>query len=312
VVRTPKTTAIIPARDATGTLSRAIESVLKIDLPIEVIVIDDGSTDGTGALASSYKKVRVIRTPGIGAGGARNIGIKASQGEYIAFLDADDEWLESKLSSELEIMQRRPDVALVCTNFEKWQNNQFLMNGFDQHTSVYLPGSEQDSDCFIFRDGFMRICASLFVATPTVVGRAQLFRENLFDEQFSIGEDLDLWLRVARRGTIAAIEKPLVRIYDYPDSLGSIPDTVLLETERVLATFKQRVGKLTANQQRSLLRKLGAVRCARAYQARRRGHCGHALKCYLGSLSASPSKIAAIGLAKALVELFLPQKPGPA
>lgn len=311
MVRTPKTTAIIPARNASGTLSRAIESVLKIDLPIEVIVIDDGSTDETGVLASSYREVRVIRTPGIGVGGARNIGIKAGQGEYIAFLDADDEWLEGKLCSELEIMQRRPDVALVCTNFEKWHHSQWIMNGFDQHTSVFIPGSEQDSECLIFHDGFTRICASLFVATSTVVGRAQIFKENLFDEQFSIGEDLDLWLRISRKSAIAAIERPLVRKYDYPDSLGSIPDAVLLETERVLATFKQRTGKLTANQQRSLLRKLGSVRCARAYQARRRGHCGDALKCYLGSLAASPNKIAAIGLVKVLMELFLPQKPGP-
>jgi glycosyltransferase involved in cell wall biosynthesis len=310
-MRTPKTTAIIPARNASGTLPRAIESVLKINLPIEVIVVDDGSTDRTGALASGYKEVRVIRTTGIGAAGARNTGIKASQGEYIAFLDADDEWLEGKLWSELSIMQRRPDVALVCTNFEKWRGSHWIINGFDQHTSVYAQGSEQDSECLIFHDGFERICASLFVATPTVVGRAQIFRENLFNEQFSIGEDLDLWLRVAMQGAIAAIEKPLVRIYDYPDSLGSIPDTVLLETERVLATLKQRVGKLTAGQQRSLLRKLGTVRCARAYQARRRGHSSYALKCYFGSLAVSPNKIAAVGLAKTLVELFLPQKPGP-
>ncbi|BAW80576.1 glycosyl transferase family protein [Candidatus Nitrosoglobus terrae] len=308
-MRVAKTTVIIPARNATETLSRAIESVLKVNLPTELIVIDDGSTDETGALASSYKEVQVIRTSGIGAGGARNIGIKASQGEYIAFLDADDEWLEGKLRPELEIMQRYSDVGLICTNFEKWRNNQFIINGFDQHTSVYLPGGERDSEGLIFRDGFERICTSLFVATPTVVGRAELFRENLFDEQFRIGEDLDLWLRISRRYRIAAIERPLVRTYDYPDSLGSALDAVLLETEQVLATFRQRVGKLTTSQQRALMKKLRIVRCARAYQARQQGRYGNALSCYLGSLAANLNKTAAIGLVKVFVELFLGRRP---
>ncbi len=110
--------AIVPSYNREKTIRRCIDSVLRQTYEVsEIIVVDDGSTDRTvEILANEYKeKVKVIKQPHNGAQAARNAGIRAAKGEYIAFLDSDDEWTEKKIELQMQVLEEKPD-AVVCGN----------------------------------------------------------------------------------------------------------------------------------------------------------------------------------------------------
>src|SRR6266568_3383608 len=113
----PLVTVIIPAYNAVATVARALDSALaQTYRPIEVIVIDDGSKDATSKIVASYRdeRIRLLRLPrNQGESGAMNEGIASARGEYIAFLDADDEWLPTKLARQVPVLRENPKAAMV-------------------------------------------------------------------------------------------------------------------------------------------------------------------------------------------------------
>lgn len=107
-----KVSAIIAVRNGERHLREAIESVLaQGHTPLELIVVDGGSTDRSAEIARSYEQVRCIEQVGRGLSAAWNQGIEASSGELIAFLDSDDRWLPGKLAAQIELLGRRPELA---------------------------------------------------------------------------------------------------------------------------------------------------------------------------------------------------------
>jgi len=110
---------VIPTYERAGTLRRAIDSARADLLPAdEILVVDDGSSDGTEALVRSYPApVRYFRTPRVGAGAARNAGVRAARGDLVAFLDSDDAWLPGKLALQRAVMERHPDVLFAFSDF---------------------------------------------------------------------------------------------------------------------------------------------------------------------------------------------------
>jgi glycosyltransferase involved in cell wall biosynthesis len=116
----PRTSVIITSYNYARYLSTAMASVLaQTDRDFELIVVDDDSSDDSLALARGCAdpRVRVMAQPHRGLGAARNTGIGAARGRYIAFLDADDVWAPDKLRRQCEILERQPDVGLVYTRF---------------------------------------------------------------------------------------------------------------------------------------------------------------------------------------------------
>src|SRR5437868_11083365 len=113
----PLVSIVIPAYNAAATIRRAVDSALAQTYhPIEVIVIDDCSQDATSEIMSTYadERIRFLRLPyNHGAGGALNPGIAIAKGEYIAFLDADDEWLPEKLAIQIPVLERNPRATMV-------------------------------------------------------------------------------------------------------------------------------------------------------------------------------------------------------
>ena len=103
---------ILPVFDGERFLAEAIESILQQEGPLDVIVVDDGSTDGSAAIAVRYAPVRIISQANAGLAAARNAGLAAAQGEFIAFLDADDLWLPGKIALQMDLLCARPDVDL--------------------------------------------------------------------------------------------------------------------------------------------------------------------------------------------------------
>lgn len=110
---------IIPTYNRAGLVVEAIESVLRqTALPREIIVLDDGSTDGTpDALASFGDRIVAVRQENQGVGGARNRALAMATGRYLAFLDSDDTWLEFKLELQVAVLERNPAIGFVFSDF---------------------------------------------------------------------------------------------------------------------------------------------------------------------------------------------------
>jgi glycosyltransferase involved in cell wall biosynthesis len=114
---------IIPAHDAERHLGEAIESALGQDLrPAEVVVVDDGSSDGTAAVARSFAAVTLVQQPRAGAGAARNTGMDRATGDLYAFLDADDVWLPGKLRAQAAALHRRPHADGAFCGIEEFHS----------------------------------------------------------------------------------------------------------------------------------------------------------------------------------------------
>jgi glycosyltransferase involved in cell wall biosynthesis len=119
----PAVSVIIPAHDAERHLAEAIESTLGQDLrPVEVVVVDDGSSDGTAEVARRYAGVTVVQQDNAGAGAARNTGVARATGELYAFLDADDVWLPGKLRAQAEALHRRPHADGAFCGIEEFHS----------------------------------------------------------------------------------------------------------------------------------------------------------------------------------------------
>lgn len=196
----PLVSVVIPAYNAAPFLSSALESVLAQTYKnYELLVIDDGSTDATAAVVKRLPIVRLLSQCHTGAGAARNRGIEASRGSLVAFLDADDIWMPSKLEKQVVFLQRHPDIGMaIC-----------------EHTVLEEDGRERMSDkSVLFKgDTVKNIFLHSDVATPTVIVRKQVFNKvGLFDESLLCAEDENLWMRIGMSYRIGLVGEPLAKV----------------------------------------------------------------------------------------------------
>jgi glycosyltransferase involved in cell wall biosynthesis len=206
---------IIPAYNAQDTVVRAIDSVLaQQDVALELIVVDDGSADATvdivGQRLRGEPRARLLRMAANGGvSAARNFGIRAANGAFLAFLDADDIWLPGKLSKQLARIAHDPQVTLVsCNSRLVGPGGQALKEGHRNRPPV--EGA----------DAWKTLLQYNFIPTPTVLTRTALVREcGGFDETLAVGEDLDLWIKLGTRGAIAVLPDILI---NYSDMAGSL------------------------------------------------------------------------------------------
>lgn len=190
---------IIPTFDRRLLVERALTSVLaQTRLADEVIVVDDGSTDGTdGLVRARFPGVmyRFQRNRGVSA--ARNLGIREASSDWIALLDSDDEWLPGKLESQLRALADEPEHLLIhCDEF--WYRNGRRVNPGLRHRKV---GGR------IFER-----CLPLCVISPSaaLIHRSVFDRIGFFDETFEACEDYDFWLRFCARFPVLYVDEPLV------------------------------------------------------------------------------------------------------
>ncbi len=207
----PRVSVVIPSWNARRWIAATIDSVLQQTQPVhEIIVVDDGSIDGTAEfLRSAYPSVRVVRQANAGVSVARNRGIACAQGEWVAFIDADDIWLPDKLQRQLALVQERPEAQMVCSGWQSWT----CTDPAPPPALLTQLANEPDDSArwggpsgWIYGDLLKACC----VWTSTVVmHRDLLARTGGFDPALSIGEDLDLWLRASRLTPIARVPRPL-------------------------------------------------------------------------------------------------------
>ena len=165
----------------------------------EIVVVDDGSTDGTAsALRAQFgSRVQLVETPNHGVSAARNTGVAASHGDWLAFLDSDDLWMPHKLAAQLDFLRTRPD-AHICQTEEIWVRNGVRVNPCAHHR-------KPSGDIFT---ASLRLC---LVSPSAVVLRRSLFEHTGgFDTSLPACEDYDLWLRIARTEPVWLVDRPLV------------------------------------------------------------------------------------------------------
>ncbi len=193
---------VIPVFNRKTLILRALHSVLKQSLPAhEVLVVDDGSTDGArDAILQNFPQVRYIRQNRLGVSAARNRGIRMATGNWIAFLDSDDAWAVEKLACQIEALKKQPEYLLCHTN-EIWIRNGVRVNAMKKH---------EKKGGWIFQHGLPRCAIS-----PSSVLVNKRFLEALggFDEGLPVCEDYDLWLRICARSPVLYLDAPLTIKY---------------------------------------------------------------------------------------------------
>ncbi len=195
-----KVSVLMAARDAEAFVAEAIGSVLAQTYEDwELLVLDDGSTDGTAAIAAGFgdSRIRVLRLERIGVlGQVRNRGLEAADGELVALLDADDAWRPEKLARQVALLRERPGVGLVHTGAVQ------LVDG-RLHPSLPAPGG----------DPLARLVEDNFVYSSSVVIRRALLDEHgSFDPDPALfgSPDYELWLRLAPVTELAFLSEPLL------------------------------------------------------------------------------------------------------
>ncbi len=286
----PRITVIIPTFNRVKWLGHAIESVLaQTYSDYELVVVDDGSTDETSRLLTSYAPPSATRIPtdslqatepspanllpqiptdslqttqhapanplqvirlseNRGVSAARNVAIRATDSEWIAFLDSDDRWLSQKLQQQVTTLQDRPECPVHFTD-EIWIRNGRRVNPHKKH---------QKQEGWIFQPS-LSLC--LMAPSTILIRRDILDTTGLFDETLPVCEDYDLWLKITARYPVALLnEKLMIRYGGHPDQLSSrhwgndryrvqslqnILDTVPLRPEDRQATIAKLIEKCT-------------------------------------------------------------------
>ena len=190
---------VIPTFNYGRFLQRAIDSVLaQTYSPLECIVVDDGSTDETAQVLSRYgDRVQAIRQANLGVSRARNTGIRASRGDFVALLDADDAWAPAKIASQVEMLLADPELGVVGCASE-------LVGDGGPPRAVRVRQVPRD-----LPDRLRRLATrEAWVegsCSGAMVPRRVLDEVGLFDEALQAGEDWDLWLRIAARHRVGNV-----------------------------------------------------------------------------------------------------------
>jgi glycosyltransferase involved in cell wall biosynthesis len=211
---TPTVSVVMPAFDAAACIGRAVDSVLaQTWAERELLVVDDGSRDGTLAVLAGYgERVRVLRQANAGPAAARNHGLRAARGRYVAFLDADDWWLPTKLERQVALLEARAELGFCSTATQ--------VVTADGAPAGHWPCCADDGAPLLER--LFVQGAAVSGSTSGVLARAALLREvGGFDEALRGFEDPDLWLRLAARAGYACIAEPLTVVVRTPGSVSS-------------------------------------------------------------------------------------------
>lgn len=205
----PLVSVVIPAYNYERFLADAIRSVLEQTFTdYELIVVDDGSTDNTPEVAARFAgKIRYVRQPNSGLSATRNNGAALGTGDYIAFLDADDEWLPEKLAIQVPVLQNHPEVGLVTSLFTLMDAERRPMQGLKP---AQAPGET-------FREIIQRGTAA---PSSFMVRRSVFEALNGFDTALPTMEDFDFGLRLAARFGVSHLSQPLGRYRIHGPSLS--------------------------------------------------------------------------------------------
>ena len=206
MTKSPYFSIIMPLYNKASYVRKAIESVLGQTYgDWELIVVDNGSTDGSGDIAASFTdhRIRIIRLEeNIGPGGARNYGVKECLSPYICFLDADDWWEPTFLEETAGLIERHPDAGIYGTGY--W----IVKRGEKRLAPIGVDKNFKEGEinyCRVYAHTLCMPLTSITVAIPK-----KIFEESGgFKPHLRLGEDFDLWIRIALKHKVVLLNKPL-------------------------------------------------------------------------------------------------------
>jgi len=206
---TPKISVIIPAYNAAKWIRRAIDSALGQRLsPIEIIVVDDGSSDDTSEVCMRYgEQIRLIQQENAGAAAARNRGVAEARGDWIAFLDADDEWLPHRLEAQWMLLQKHPDILWAAGAYAVYRGGKCR---FVRNLPKDIPWQDGSVDAYALLGA-----GSGIIWTGTVLLRREVWNDiGGMDTNLRESEDRDMWLNVASRcRDLVYVTEPVARYH---------------------------------------------------------------------------------------------------
>lgn len=209
-----RVSVIIPAYRCAATIGRAIDSVLsqtrKAD---EIVVVDDGSPeDLSEALAPYCEHIRVLRKTNGGASSARNAGISACTGDYVAFLDSDDMWHRDKLAKQMALFAKYPELGLVASRY--------VILSPDGTEEYYPRLSDAPWDTVLKLSGPVAFDLAMLMWTSSVVIRREVIGKDRFDEHLRIAEDRDLWMRLVQKAPVLLQSELMATLVERDGSLS--------------------------------------------------------------------------------------------
>jgi glycosyltransferase involved in cell wall biosynthesis len=195
----PRSSIIIATHSRPQLLPHAVESAHAAGVDVEVIIVDDASTDETADVCRALKGIKYLRVErNQRVAGARNIGLVASKGEYISFLDDDDTRIPGSLDLQIEILEQHPDSALVY--------GQALYADHDGKTSDELYPIKCPQGDILWE----LLTQNFIPCGSAVFRRAAIVRLGLLDDTIPGLDDWDLWIRIAELYPVVAVEQPVV------------------------------------------------------------------------------------------------------
>jgi glycosyltransferase involved in cell wall biosynthesis len=233
----PEVSAIIPTYNRRELVVRAVHSALEQTRPVdEIIVVDDGSTDGSGdALVAEFgDRIIYVRQANAGVSAARNRGMAMARSRYIALLDSDDEWLPEKTALQVDWLDAHPDFGMVLCDVERVDSDGRTIDRFRRRETIREDGWVLGS---VLQDPALAPVSAMF--------RREVFTDiGGFDESLATAEDLDFHLRVAARWQIGVIDAVLARALRGHDGLSSLSrtyDDYTTVIERAVASAEDKV-----------------------------------------------------------------------
>lgn len=222
---------VIPSYNSAKFIAATLESVFsQTHRNLEILVVDDGSIDNTIDVLQAFReRILIIQKPNGGPASARNLGIRQAKGEYVAFLDADDLWVNNKIERQLAAISAEPKIGMV------YSRRKFLQ---DEKVISEIPKKPCLSG-MIFRELFN----GNFITTSTVLARKACFdRLGVFDERkdFIAVEDYDMWLRIAKEYALACIDEELVYYRVHAGGISKKIDRSYLNEKAVIETALKR------------------------------------------------------------------------
>jgi glycosyltransferase involved in cell wall biosynthesis len=203
-VSTPRVSVILPTWNRARFLAEAIDSVLAQTFgDLELLVVDDGSTDDTARLLAAVEdpRLRVIRQEHRGGSAALNAGLREARGEFIARIDSDDSWLPDMLEAEAAVLDARPEIDVVYAQAEAMDPAGNVIPGQVRGRPERFPGEPLRS--MLYED---------FTCNIAILARRRCYaRIGEYDESLSTSEDWDLWMRVARCCRFAYLDRVVAR-----------------------------------------------------------------------------------------------------
>ena len=207
-----KISAIIPAYNSQDFILDAIKSIKNQTHPVdEIIVIDDGSIDGTQQIIQAQTKdIIYIKQDNQGPSAARNTGIETTKGDWIAFLDADDQWTIDKIEKQLTVLSLSPELHLIAGDMQEigTANELITESVLAKHS---LLEQFQENQSLPINNALAKLVTKNFIPTGTVLAkRSTLIEAGMFNTAIHFGEDLELWAKIAAKHPITCIPEILM------------------------------------------------------------------------------------------------------